>query len=399
MTHEIDQKRRDDQLPAHVPGVCVTRRSLMNKIVALSALTAIPMTSPSDAGAAPAPRDSELLALTEKLLEAEKHCHKLGRAMSEIENRARPRRDIRDAFGVLSPRETDEALGLPDPRLLGASNKHWNNAAAVNEIRQEKWKSFEFETRGNEEITRTVFVTPSPEARARGDEIIAAYDDFVRSAKPCLGRDFRKAESAYNRAAKAKDRLEERVYATPAATIEGMQAKIRCALASQGVSKVDDLDLSYASDATESIFLDVGRLTDGRCLALTTGGSPASADRSTDDPIFAAIAAHKEAAEAFNTRSDIECRLRNDDRLKPAAEKAAGKACTALLQTARQLLETEPTSMAGAVALLNLAGAPTNDDWKFPEHPEHDDDEWPSVAKFKAALVRHVAGALSKGRV
>jgi hypothetical protein len=35
MTHEIDVKRRDDQSPAHVPGVSVTRRVLMNKLVAL----------------------------------------------------------------------------------------------------------------------------------------------------------------------------------------------------------------------------------------------------------------------------------------------------------------------------------------------------------------------------
>jgi hypothetical protein len=50
MTHEIDEKRRDDQSPAHVPGVWVTRRSLMNILVALPIAAAVPTVAAGLAG-------------------------------------------------------------------------------------------------------------------------------------------------------------------------------------------------------------------------------------------------------------------------------------------------------------------------------------------------------------
>jgi hypothetical protein len=47
MIHQIDVERRDDLAPASETGVCVTRRSLMNKIVAVSVAAAIPTAAPA----------------------------------------------------------------------------------------------------------------------------------------------------------------------------------------------------------------------------------------------------------------------------------------------------------------------------------------------------------------
>jgi hypothetical protein len=60
MTHEIDVKRRDDQSPAHVPGVCVTRRSLMNMI-------ALPLIAVSPSVGTDVP-DAELIGFIDQLL-------------------------------------------------------------------------------------------------------------------------------------------------------------------------------------------------------------------------------------------------------------------------------------------------------------------------------------------
>ncbi len=67
MTYEIDEKRRDDQSPAHMPGVCVTRRSLMNKLIALSITTAIPI-------AAEAATDPAFALIAEKRAADVAHC-------------------------------------------------------------------------------------------------------------------------------------------------------------------------------------------------------------------------------------------------------------------------------------------------------------------------------------
>src|ERR1700722_15686523 len=47
MIHQIDVERRDDLAPASETGVCVTRRSLMNKIVAVTAAAALPTVAPA----------------------------------------------------------------------------------------------------------------------------------------------------------------------------------------------------------------------------------------------------------------------------------------------------------------------------------------------------------------
>jgi hypothetical protein len=83
MTHQIDESRRDDRTPVHVPGVCVTRRSLMNKLVVLPVAAAVSTIVPELAGSTPsqaavtvtAHPDADLLDLAreyERLLAIEK---------------------------------------------------------------------------------------------------------------------------------------------------------------------------------------------------------------------------------------------------------------------------------------------------------------------------------------
>jgi hypothetical protein len=61
ITHETDVKRRDDQSPAHVPGVFVTRRSLM-----MNTMIALPLIAVSPLVATDVP-DAELIDLIDQL--------------------------------------------------------------------------------------------------------------------------------------------------------------------------------------------------------------------------------------------------------------------------------------------------------------------------------------------
>lgn len=80
MTHEIDEKRRDDQSPAHVPGVCVTRRLFMNSVVSLPIVAAIPTTAP-----AMPPADSQLLELASQYQKVQARWSVLNDQAAELE--------------------------------------------------------------------------------------------------------------------------------------------------------------------------------------------------------------------------------------------------------------------------------------------------------------------------
>jgi hypothetical protein len=89
-------------------------------------------------------------------------------------------------------------------------------------------------------------VLPSEEARARADEIISAFD---KREKRRASRGFRKAERENEMAYEAYAQIHEAIAATPAATLQGMLAKVRCV-------RVDGCDEAIAL----SIFEDIERL-------------------------------------------------------------------------------------------------------------------------------------------
>jgi hypothetical protein len=81
---------------------------------------------------------------------------------------------------------------------------------------------------GDQFVYSVQYVTPSPEARARADEIVAAFDQW-EVAKLKRPRGYRTAKRAYGKAERLESRLEKKVHSLPATTIEGMTAKARCA--------------------------------------------------------------------------------------------------------------------------------------------------------------------------
>jgi hypothetical protein len=86
---------------------------------------------------------------------------------------------------------------------------------------------------GDELLGSTVkAVEPSAAARARADEILAAFDKWNVNGKPPRG--YRKAVREQDKARKVWDRIEIQICDTRASTMEGMIAKFRCARAYEG---------------------------------------------------------------------------------------------------------------------------------------------------------------------
>jgi hypothetical protein len=133
----------------------------------------------------------------------------------------------------------------------------------------------------------------------------------------------------------------------------------------------------------------------------------------TDDPIIAAIEAHRrayaETCAAYERRNAVEDELMaageaESDPQWIAADDAAGEALAAQDDLALKLLETQPTTIAGAAALLTYyvdAVATTQPEIVF---PELDGKGRPFESKsidvprrdFAYFIVRNVAAALSK---
>jgi len=137
----------------------------------------------------------------------------------------------------------------------------------------------------------------------------------------------------------------------------------------------------------------------------------------TDDPIIAAIEAHRRACAetraAYERLNVVEDELvagvrvsageaENDPRWI-AANDAAGEALAVQDNLALKLLETQPTTIAGAVALLTYYVDVTRTTQPEVVFPEPDGNGWPFESKsideprkdFVYFIVRNVAAALS----
>jgi hypothetical protein len=149
------------------------------------------------------------------------------------------------------------ALGLPDIKdsKLGRELA-WDCEAFVGKLREPKWLSCNLTGDEDDQTLRFRRTTPSAEARGRSDEIIAAFDKWKEERAP---RGFRKAERECNKAFKEFVRIQDKVDATPAQTIEGLTAKVRCAKAWTAKGKKIRLD-GGADDMALSILNDLDRL-------------------------------------------------------------------------------------------------------------------------------------------
>jgi hypothetical protein len=238
----------------------VTRR----KIVALSAIAAVPIVTPTiatvpsnpplaraeqiDEGAGESPHpDAELLALAEQYIAAEKRSGEL----HLIADRLEAPRKRGAAPDVLTWRVGDEDLSDND----AIKKKGWTWRYAIDGLRgKENISRFSVREVDGKTSMASWKEPLSPQARARADEIVAAYDKWTGGKQHARG--YRKAVRERNRAAREAERLLFEITSLPAQTTAGMHAKVRCILAysfAESIEKMNELP----EDLAISIFQDI----------------------------------------------------------------------------------------------------------------------------------------------
>ena len=233
----------------------------MNKIVAaVSIAAATPTIAPSFAASLPQSHpDAELLSLADEYVLAEQRWCDLNVAVDRLafdDHRARMPK-------VLEWRDEDLELGLPQFQYVDEVRNAWDCPANVNRLREERWPVTARSGADDDLTLRFLLLTPSPQALARADEIIAAFDAWNAKRYP---RGLKKLERERDRAFEVYASIEERIAATPASTADGIMTKIRCAQAYSKARNVADISLDCGSCGermAESIFRDIERLATG----------------------------------------------------------------------------------------------------------------------------------------
>jgi hypothetical protein len=371
MTHQIDESRRDDRSPAHVPGVCVTRRSLMNKIVAIATtVAAVPFATSSISNAHqelsvataldPAPHpDADLLARAEQFVVADRKYREAAARVDRMDDERRSTVSGSPLPEVLRWRQSDFDLGLP-PLLKGtAYGPNWEHSFNVDQLRREKWNSSVttiFKPGENELVYH--WTTPTEAARARADEIIRAYDEWHKGEAAPAPRGYKTAEKARDKACKTATKLENVVLHMRATTIDGMLAKIRCAQSQAlfyggklpPVDELQELEMiaGSAQYIAESLFWDIWRLSLSRVhdrsflavdVVATLPGEPSR------DPIFAKIEAHRKAWAA--------CKVGD---AASVSEQKSNALCEKEWKAMDRIAKTVPITLSGLLAMLSYIG-------------------------------------------
>ncbi|KRR22625.1 hypothetical protein CQ14_30935 [Bradyrhizobium lablabi] len=95
------------------------------------------------------------------------------------------------------------------------------------------------------------------------------------------------------------------------------------------------------------------------------------------DPIFAAIERHRDLSADYTAAVDISSRLEVGPEFE-AADAIAGDRCRALLDHADALIRLEPTTIAGAIALMRYFAS--LEEWQTPadrcEERDHPTADW-----------------------
>jgi len=202
--------------------------------------------------------------------------------------------------------------------------------------------------------------------------------------------------------------FERKMFATEARTLAGVKAKARWYVQFYCQGDLDQIDGSF--DNVISLFRE---LVAGEPSAPVGSGLAGgnSCVAHSPDPILGAIQAHIAAYADFSAAVDIECTLEctlpherrlssltvweekiveTDDPRWPKAILARGRASDAADAAAMALLDIEPTTVAGAAALLKYVAE--EEDLTFPDNLADDDG---NDLSFGSAIAGHVAGALS----
>jgi hypothetical protein len=252
----------DSVLSTPPTNTSLSRRNILGAIATgAAAALAATIAEPATAAAAPiGPHpDAELIAIADQYAVAYKKWSDLSLVVDRMDGSRFAARGDRPE--VLNRREADAELGLPS--LWSYPNDHeaiWDRPIDVDPLREAKWL-ISSKSEADDEVTVSVRkVTPSPAARVRADEIIAAYDDWQsRSAR--LPRGYRKAKCESDKAHRAYMRLERRIANTQANTLEGMLAKVRCAQTYNETEEGFSFDDGGCPEVmARSIFLDIVRM-------------------------------------------------------------------------------------------------------------------------------------------
>jgi hypothetical protein len=242
------------------------------------------------AAAVVAEADAGLLALAEEYIAAERKYDELNYNVDQMEGGFRGKNE-RPVPAALYLRSSDGELGLPCPTMLYISARLGNlkdrSAAYYSEIdiaplRDAKWLISTISKTEDSWRSDGKYSEPSPDARARANEIIAAYEDWQTTArKPPRG--YKKAVRERDRAGRASQKIEKEIAKTPAKTVRGMFAKLRCAQHYAGTTLIDEIDSGGCTEVMAiSIFNDVKRMSGNRIAAaeanwLPTFGAPGTA--------------------------------------------------------------------------------------------------------------------------
>jgi hypothetical protein len=179
-------------------------------------------------------------------------------------------------FQLAVDRMQGKILGLPDALRIRpedaelarkahvSTDEYWHRPCDIGQWRRlETWEQVsKIDTADRLEIALRK-TEPSKELRTRAEEIVSAYDNWTATRKRPRG--YRKAVREMNRAERAYMRLEAQICETPATTLEGMRAKVRCAQAYMKEEDIDRIDGGSAAESMAvSIFKDILRMTGTR---------------------------------------------------------------------------------------------------------------------------------------
>lgn len=167
--------------------------------------------------------DAELFNLLEAHLSAAVEQRRLYKVFDKFEAelfRLYKQQPIPD---VLRQRPEDLELGLPK---LMANESFYQKAHEVDHLRGKRWLHGNLIVEGDRSVYTSLWITPSSAARARADEIIAAYSKWNKRCDR-LPRGYRAAERAKNAAEGRLLAIERKIRGTRAHSLAGLIAKAR----------------------------------------------------------------------------------------------------------------------------------------------------------------------------
>jgi hypothetical protein len=211
--------------------------------------------------------DAQLIALADRYIAAERIYSDLTSKVDQMEGTFRYQND-RPIPATLFWQESDEKLGLPSPHSLyirgqlGTLEDHpaaFETETDIARLQAEKWvTSTRSEGDGGWKLS-SEYDEPTPAARARAAEIIAAFVEWQTTAKrPPLG--YKKALRERDQAERAYMKIEKEIAKMRAQTFQGMFAKLRCAHHYTRTKRIDGIEGGSCAEVMAlSMFNDLKR--------------------------------------------------------------------------------------------------------------------------------------------